>query len=295
MLITAAVLVALAGAQASPAPVHDKGFWKAIVEAKFVPPAGTTARQLAPELVAALDSPDPELRDDLAETILTDWIYRSRRLDAADLRPLTAALIANLRTGIGDEESDGVLRRSFSALTLSVIAARDNEDRVLDDAQFRTLLDAALAYFRDERDVRGFDEHKGWMHSAAHTSDLLKFLARNPRFTATDQARVLEAIAAKLATAPVTFFTGEDERIARVPISIVRRDDFDRAAFDRWLAAMARQAAFPREPSRASLRAMNNTRHVLSALWTELSVDTRPSAGADYARQQLRQALGQLF
>ena len=101
-----------------------------------------------------------------------------------DLRPMILMLEANLRKGIGAIGTDGVLLRSFSALTLSVVAARDSEAPFLSAEEYATLLDAALAYFHDERDTRGFDAAKGWMHSAAHTSDLLKFLARNPRLPA---------------------------------------------------------------------------------------------------------------
>ena len=57
------------------APAHDKAFWRAIAAAKFDVPAGATAPKLAAELLATLGSPDPELRDDLALSILTSWIY----------------------------------------------------------------------------------------------------------------------------------------------------------------------------------------------------------------------------
>jgi hypothetical protein len=33
----------------------------------------------------------------------------------------------------------------------------------------------------------------------------------------------------------------------------------------------------------------------MTALWTELSVDDRPSEGADFAKQTLREALKTLF
>ena len=45
----------------------------------------------------------------------------------------------------------------------------------------------------------------------------------------------------------------------------------------------------------AALRAQQNVRHLLTALWTELSVDERPSEGADVARQALRETLKTLF
>ena len=270
---------------------HPKAFWQAIAANKFELPAGTTAAQLAPELLANLASPDPELRDDLSETILTSWIYRKKLLGPDDLRPMIATLRGNLGKGVGDSGNDGVLLRSFSALTLSVIAARDNEDPFLTADEHAGLLRSALDYFRDERDLRGFDADKGWIHGAAHTSDLLRFLARSTKLPAAGQGQILSALAAKNRDAAVAFVQGEDERMARVVVSIVRRTDFDRAAYTAWLETMKKAAAFPNPPTVASLRAQQNARHLLIALYAILAVDDRPSEGADFARTALRDAL----
>jgi hypothetical protein len=274
---------------------HDKMFWRAIVDAKFAVPAGESAATLAPELVTALGDPDPEMRDDLAFTILTAWIYEKKLLGPDDLRPVVKTLEKQLEHGVGVTGNDDVLRRSFSALTLSVIAARDNATPFLSEAEFRTLLDNALRYFHDERDTRGFDAQKGWVHTAAHTADLLKFLARNAHLRAADQRRILDALIDKQRQPGAVFAQGEDERMARVAISIARRTDFDRAAFADWLGTAKTAATFPKSPTVDALRVHQNVRHLLASLWTELSVDDRPSEGADAARQMLRDTLKTLF
>ena len=274
---------------------HSKAFWRAVAESKFEVPAGESAPALAAELVEALGSPDPEIRDDLAFSTLSSWIYTRKLLDPAALRAVIRTLQGQLTRGLGAPESDQVLRRSFSALTLSVVAARDNAEPFLSAAEYAALLDSALAYLRDETDLRGFDPQKGWVHTAAHTADLLKFLARNPRLPVAGQARILAALTAKNRGAPIAFAQGEDERMARVVISIARRDDFDREGFTQWLADARSAAGFPAPPSVSALRAQQNVRHLLAALWTELSVDDRPSEGAEFARTALRDALKALF
>jgi hypothetical protein len=281
-------------AQDRPA-THSKDYWRSIVKSAFDPPAGVTAAELAPELVANLGSPDPELRDDLSVSILTAWIYRKKLLTPDDLHPIVATLVGNLRKGIGETGTDSVLRRSFSALALSIVAARENEAPFMAPAEYDGLLDAALEYFRSEHDLRGYDAAKGWMHSAAHTADLLKFLARSPRLTAAGQTRLLDALAAKNRDAGTPFSQGEDERMARIVISIARRADFDRAAFRAWLDRIQAAAKFPEPATVAALRAQQNARHLLTALWTEMTVDERPSQGADFARQALRETLKTLF
>ena len=294
-IAAASLLAALLMAQAAAAPAHDKAYWRRIVEAKFEVPAGDTAAKLAAELVTHLGDVDPVMRDDFAFTILTAWIYDKKLVGPDELRPMTKTLEGNLSRGIGTAGTDTVFLRSFSALTLSVIAARDNATPFLSDEEFRHLLDGSLEYFRNERDVRGFDDAKGWIHTAAHTADLLKFLARNPRLRPADQPRLLSALLDKQRTSGAAFAQGEDERMARVAISIARRTDFDRAAFREWLDAAKAGATFPKQPTVDALRTHQNVRHLLSALWTELSVDERPSEGADAARQMLRETLKGLF
>src|ERR1700752_945325 len=55
---------------------HDRSFWQAIAKNKYAVPEHESADALAHELSALLASPDPELRDELAYSILTTWIYR---------------------------------------------------------------------------------------------------------------------------------------------------------------------------------------------------------------------------
>ncbi len=255
----AAVGVMCVAAQAlgaAPPPAdHDKPFWRAIAADKYRVPAGASVVDLTNELVGRLASPDSEWRDTIAYNTLVAWIYQQSQLGLADLRALAATLEANLRVHIDGPESDDVFRRSSSALTLGVIAARDNAEPVLEAADVRAMLDAALAYLADERDVRGYLGDKGWAHSAAHTSDLIKFLGRSRFVTPADQARILAACQRKLTTTPAVFVFGEDERMARAVLSIVKRADFDVEGFRTWLTAAAPK--FPPEPalSLASLQA----------------------------------------
>ena len=100
---------------------------------------------------------------------------------------------------------------------------------------------------------------------------------------------------AKNRDAAAPFSQGEDERMARIAISLARRADFDRDGFRAWLTTAQAVAKFPNPPSPGTLRAQQNVRHLLSALWTELSVDDRPSEGADAAKQALRDVLKSAF
>jgi len=175
---------------------------------------------LVRELSGYLGSTDPELRDDLAYSILDAWIVYRNQLSATELNSLESDWEANLRAGIGETGTDSVFRRSFSALCLAALAERDLKSPFLGETGYRRLLDDSLSYLRQEQDLRGFDPAKGWIHSTAHTADLLAALAASPLFEVEDQARVLQAISERLSSAS-RFFHMESRTVSppRSPLS----------------------------------------------------------------------------
>jgi hypothetical protein len=288
--LLAALLVTGVGAAA---PAHDVAFWRAIAHDHYTPPPGSDVPALAEELTGFLSSPDPELRDEIAYSTLASWIVQQKLLDPTALRALSARLRANMTRGIGERETDSVFGRSFSALVLSVVVARDNVEPFLDAADWHAIEAAALAYLIAEQDVRGYDPAKGWMHSAAHTADLLKFLGRSRHLEVPGQRRVLDVIAQKLSTAPVVFTHGEDERFARAVLSLTSRKDFADAAFTSWLQQT--KPAVPEHPTAEQLHAVQNWKNLLAKLEVLLSNDPLPSEAAVAARTSLRTALKTLF
>ena len=261
---------------------RGKPFWQALAKDCAVP-RGESAFALVREAVSSLGSPDTAWRDDVGYGVVAVCVYEKRALKPDERRALVAELVANLRRGVGESGTDSVLLRSFSALDLSVLAALENEDPTLDAAGYRQLVDAALAYLWDERDVRGLEPRVGWIHATAHTADLLKFLARDRRFTAADQRRLLEGVWAKLTRPGTPVFThAEDERLAAALAALVRRSDFDAARFAAWLAsfpALEKTVWSQSPPHPQALDAAQNARNLLRALFVALSLPAPARAG----------------
>ena len=287
------VLIVLLSAGAGEAATHDVAFWRAIVRDRYAPPRGSDVPALADELTGLLASPDPELRDEIAYSTLASWIVQQKLLDAGMLRTLDARLVATLTRGIGERDTDSVFGRSFSALVLSVVVARDNADPFLDAGEWHRIEAAALDYLAAEQDLRGYDPKSGWMHSAAHTADLLKFLGRSRYLDVAGQRRILDAIARKLTTAPIVFTHGEDERFARAVLSLASRKDFDAGAFAAWLQQT--KPAVAAHPTAAQLHAVQNWKNLLAKLEVLLSNDPQPSDAAVAARTALRTTLRTLY
>jgi len=277
---------ARAAAASAATPGHDKAFWRQIATDKFAVPAGAALPVLLGELTAMLGSPDPEVRDDIAYTTLTQWLYRQRLVPVEERRRLLREWTMALRGGIGEQGTPTVLRRSFSALSLGVLAILDNEAAYLERDEFDGLLTAALEYLKNEKDVRGFDGTMGWLHSVAHTADLLKFLARSRHLRVEQQAMILSALTAKLRAVETVLVDGEDERLARAVLSITARPDFDEAAFTAWLKALSPP---PRTtpPSAAERAADQNVRHLLVSTFAVVSADTRELPSLTRARALL--------
>lgn len=266
-------------AESAGAATHDKPFWRAIVENKYQIPPNEKPFALAQELSRYLASTDPELRDDLAYTILTVWIVRQQQFSGEELLRLEEEWTTNLRTAIGETGTDSVFRRSFSALCLSSLAERELKTPFLGEGRYRSLLDSAVIYLGEEKDLRGFDATKGWIHATAHTADLLAALAANSLLTRRDQAAILKAIAERLSTTDTVFTYGEQDRLANVVSVIAARPDFDSDAFQKWLAEMdaADQTVWKDSPPRlAALSRFQNDSYMLRALIVQLL--QRPSS-----------------
>jgi Protein of unknown function (DUF2785) len=271
---------------------HDREYWRQIAKNHYAIPAGQEAFPLLQELSGYLGSSDPELRDDLAYSMVAVWIGRQKKLSAEQLVTFVEQWQGNLRSGIGETGTDSVFKRSFSALCLSVLGERELKEPFLGETRYRALLDTALTYLGDERDLRGFDTKKGWIHATAHTADLLAALAENKLFTKQDQERVLKAIAQRLASANEIFSYGEQDRLANVAAAIASREDFDSEGWKSWVAQMDKEDKVVWQESPPKVQALaryENDSYFLGATISQISL--RPATSASTEAQKAVLAL----
>jgi Protein of unknown function (DUF2785) len=292
-----AVFVSAVPAAAQPSSTSNDS-WLALARSRFALPEGRSAIDLLIEMNPLLASDDPALRDDVAYSAAERWILRDRRVPPADLRKLLELWTKNLEDGLGEARGDRVFKRSFSALCLSLIAAADLSQPFLEPAEARAFFDRMLDYFQRERDLRGFDQTHGWMHTVAHTSDTLKFLSRNPKLAAGSDVRLLAAVRAKIEAHDGVFAWGENDRMALALHSAVRRADADSAALSAWIGqcVAAHQELWSKgpqvDPHRFAL--VENAKQVMRSLHAALSMDANPTSTGDAARQALIAALAKM-
>jgi hypothetical protein len=284
-----ACLLAISGLMNAQAVKHDRAFWQSIAKSKYAVPEGESADALAHELGALLASPDPELRDVLAYSILTQWIYRRQSpVTMPTLTSLTDEWRANLKSGIGESGTESVLKRSFSALCLSAMAQREAKAPFMGAERYHQLVAEGVAYLQAERDLRGYDARLHWIHATAHTADLLGALADSPMLTRDEGAAILSAIAGRLSTATEVFTQGEQDRLAAAAVSVVKRPDFDTSTFEPWVKHFEEEDRDVWTATTVeSLARYQNHNYMLQALTVRLSLEPESARMADFKQKVL--------
>jgi hypothetical protein len=276
----------------------DRAEWVALANGGFVIPQGRTAIDMLVAMNPLLASTDPVLRDEVAYSAAERWILREKRLSADELETLLALWTSNLDDGLGAISDDRVFKRSFSALCLSVIASADLAAPFLDAAGVQAFFDRMLDYFARERDLRGFDAVRGWMHTVAHTSDTLKFLARNPRLPPGSDVRLLAAVKTKIESHDAVFAWGENDRMALALQSAIRRADADGAALTAWTDDWVQThrdlwAKGPHvDPRRFAV--VENAKQVMRSLHAALAMEASPTDKGKAAQQTILTALAKM-
>ena len=289
-VVSGFLALSLCPALLSPQPAqHDRAFWLTIAKSHYAVPENQSAFTLAQELSQLLGSADPELRDDLAYSILARWVARPNILQPLELQTLADEWRANLKSGIGEAGTNSVLKRSFSALCLSSIGEREAKSPFLGEQSYHQLLADALIYLQSERDLRGYDANLGWIHSTAHTADLLQALAASPLLTKEEQSGILSALATRLSSAPQVYTQGEQDRIAGAVLAVIRRSDSDTASFETWLTKLQDEDkkvwANPLTPG--TLARYQNHTYFLQALAVRISLEPETPRIVDYKQSVL--------
>ncbi len=268
---------------------HDRAFWREIAKNRYAVPGGESADALAHELSGLLASPDPELRDDLAYSILTSWIFKKNSpISTATMISLSDEWRANLKSGLGESGTNSVLQRSFSALCLSAMAEREAQLPFMGVERYHQLVSEAIAYLTAERDLRGYDAKLHWIHATAHTADLLGALAKSPLLRNEEGAGILAAIARRLSTAPEVYTQGEQDRLAAAVVVIIGRSDFDGSRFGLWLDAIRDEDSDVwTTTTLESLARYQNHNYMLQALVARLSLEPGSPHMAEYRQAVL--------
>lgn len=195
-----------------------------IMENDITIPEDTTAYKLACEMMESIGSTDPELRDELILSILWNMML-SEKLSDKEAKAITKLALSEnyLMYNIGSPEDDSVFKRSFSVLVGSLGLYRNYsaEKKIFSDEEMKEMHGQIIEYAKQEKDLRGYVEEKGWAHSAAHTGDALTQLAYSPQICKEELIEILDVIRGKILTNDYTYINGEPERLVSAVMGVV--------------------------------------------------------------------------
>nr|WP_239581690.1 DUF2785 domain-containing protein [Jeotgalibacillus terrae] len=197
---------------------------------------------------------------------------------------------------IGEDQSDSVFTRSFSALVVAVLISYDSTAAILSEEDFKQAFLKSHTYLRNEKDTRGFVEEKGWAHSIAHGADLLGACVSHPMFESEDIGEVLITLQACLFK-KATFIDDEDERLALVIESLIVKY-MDDKTIRNWLSKVVASldSVFEREGfSNQYFRTKFNVLNFLKTLYFRLDVQGGTALSKDYIAENLHRFHQQVY
>lgn len=251
-------------------------YWRRVQATGLAVPGDRPLDDLTAELTVMLGAADPEVRDGLAYPTLATWVDRGVYDDL--LMGLGDGMAAGLAAGLGEQESDTVFRRSFSALVLGECIARDNERPLVPGGKVLEWGDRLATWLLRERDIRGFVPEKGWAHAVAHGADALGTLAQSPHLGKAELTVLLDVIADRLVMQVEQLFTnGEPDRLAAATVHILRRGTVPMTVVEPWINRLAASAgARGSYDGRDPFLVGGNSQAFLRALHLQIALGPRP-------------------
>ncbi|MEG0449027.1 MAG: DUF2785 domain-containing protein [Lysinibacillus sp.] len=176
------------------------------------------------QMLHHIGSADAELRDQLiyrtfVKLISDDLLAKEQMQFLFD----EATNDKYLYNALGERNTDTVFTRSFSALLIANLLAKDIEAPSLDSAKLDNFFKKCGRYLLLEEDTRGFVDQKGWAHSFAHGADLAATSIRHPAFDVSKASAILHALKMSFWKGTV-FVDDEEERFTAIIEALLARN-----------------------------------------------------------------------
>jgi hypothetical protein len=255
----------------------ESTFWDRVQQSGHRVPDDRPLAELTSELTTMLGDPDPGRRDRIGYTTLATWLTSGVYDDL--LQGLGDGMVSGLTVGLGEDGTDTVFRRSFSALVLAECLERDTAQHLVAPDTVLGWGDRLAGWFLAERDQRGYVPGKGWAHAVAHGADALGSLALSPAMGAPELAVLLDVVVERLLSSPSTpWLYGEHDRLARATMMLLRRDLVALEVLEDWVHRLGRAAGPAPVTDDDPLPSSYNTQAFLRALHLQLAIGPRPPA-----------------
>lgn len=167
---------------------------------------------LVKKMLPYIGHSNPVIRDEIIYECLA---HSTDYLRSDEIKKLVKIYLSEdyLFYDIGNQFPHSVLKRTFTLLQLAVILYLHNEKSVLNTSIVQDIAEAMVRYLKEEKILKGYDEVVGWMHSVAHSADVLGRLFQSKDLTKETQEELLDMLVYKFQQNHYVFIDGEEERI----------------------------------------------------------------------------------
>ncbi|WP_421017121.1 DUF2785 domain-containing protein [Furfurilactobacillus cerevisiae] len=177
---------------------------------------------------------DSKLRDQLIYSSFAEWTGNNVITNEQTVWLTSQVRQRNLLfKQIYEPQNDAVYTRTFTALLLTSLIARDAESPFMTANMRMQLFEDATQYLQLEKDLRGLTEH-GWAHAFGHGGDLLYYVCYHPKFPTRLIPQVLAGIYHGIMLSS-GFTAGEGSRLDNCLVALLAQDRITESQLLNWL------------------------------------------------------------
>lgn len=192
--------------------------------------------ELIENMMFYIGDQDPMLRDRLIYRTFYKLIVEDKVIDEERCRRMLHQLLSDHYLFYQIQKSNGyqTVTRSFSILVIALILHRNRQLSFLTKEEFQMTKNECIRYFKEEKDVRGYDEKLGWIHAIAHCSDALEEVLLNQDINKNDCLAILTIAANVFTNSTMIFSHEEDERFLPVIEVMLNRNFISKQEIIEW-------------------------------------------------------------
>ncbi|MBU5482695.1 DUF2785 domain-containing protein [Clostridium sp. MSJ-11] len=224
------------------------------------------AFQLALEMLNYVGDNDSELRDELIYSIMSNWVVNDI-FNAEELyKILTISLDErHLFYNIGSID-DSVFTRSFSMLIVAVVLYAHRKNGFLTKEDLDGVKDKLIYYMKEEKDLRGYIDGKGWAHSVAHGADALDEMVQCTEIGREGLIEILNIIHEKVVVNYYVYINDKDERMITAVMNALERKILTDCEIISWIKGFRRDIKLRKYPDE-DYNIYMNTKNFLRGLY----------------------------
>lgn len=177
---------------------------------------------------------------------LRDNIYLMRLVEMLKSEPFTneklisyiEICLEQIKYGLGEINTDSVFKRSFSALVLYYLVVINQQRNFLSNDLKQQIIYESIYLFKNEQDIRGYVEGKGWAHSIAHYSDLIAGIVTSDFYDSKYNEEILDVLNINLQKLNVDkscYIDDEEERMLFIVFAMLDQQCISEEAYINWL------------------------------------------------------------